>query len=167
MQDERENVTILQYVRGSGPGSPALQPLQDSLRGPASFYLGLDEKRGELDQASIRGTLFLGLAIYHQPGTLNVQWRLQAESETVYEFVEICDYFPHRFLPSFLSFSALLAAKKKKGHMHLCNYTITAQMSTSMGDMTRTQIFTITEDGLENKDTWYCNNKDNSYIEQK
>lgn len=40
-------------------------------------------------------------------------------------------------------------------------------MSTSMGDMTRTEIFNVREDGLENKDTWYCHNKDTSYIEQE
>lgn len=131
--------------------------------GAPGLDLGFDEKRGELDQVSIRGTLYLGLATYHQPGTLNVQWRLQVESETVYEFVEICDYFALRFLSVFLSRLSLLP---KKGYVHLGNYTITAQMSTSMGDMTRTQIFNVTEDGPENKDTWYCNNKDTSYIEQ-
>lgn len=50
--------------------------------------------------------------------------------------------------------------------MHLGNYTITAQMATSMGDMTRNQIFNVTEDELENKDTWYGVNKDTSYTEQ-
>lgn len=149
-------------VRGSGPGSPATTA--GLAAGPRALYLGLDEKRGELDQASIRSTLFLGLAIYHQPGTLNVQYRLQAESEPLYEFVEICDYLALRFLSFFLSRLSLLP---RKGYVHLGNYTITAHMSTSMGYMTRTQIFNVTEDGLENKDTWCCNNKDTSYIEQK
>lgn len=99
-------------VRGSGPGSPATTA--GLAAGLPALYLGLDEKRGELDQASIRGTLFLSPAIYHQPGTLNVQWRLQAESETVYDFVEICDYFALRSLSFFLSRLSLPPKKKKK-----------------------------------------------------
>lgn len=63
-----------------------------------------------------------------------MQWRLQAESEIVYEVVEICDYFALRFL----SFPGLLAAKKRV--VHLDNYTITAQMSTSMGDDSNSNI---------------------------
>lgn len=65
--------------------------------------------------------LFLGLAIYQ--GTLNVQWRLQAESETVYEFVKICEHFALRFLSFFLSFPTLLAAKKRlRAPWQLHNY---------------------------------------------
>lgn len=128
---------------------------------PPPFIWGWTKNAGNLpqsDQTSIQGTLFLGLVIYHQPGTLNAQWRLQAESETLYELVEICDYFALRFLSFFPEVTCTLAIN---------NYTITAQMSISMGDMIQSQIFNVTKDRLKNKDTWYFNHKDTSYIEQK
>lgn len=137
-------------ICGSGPGSPATTA--GLAAGPRALLSGVtvDEKRGELDQASIRGTLFLGLAIYHLPGTLNVQWRLQAESETVYEFVEICDYFALRFVPFFPGSLCCQKSKTLRAPWQLHNYCSDVN---KRGRYDSTSNINATENELENKDT--------------